>query len=50
MTPTEELVRELVDREAIRDLSDRYCDCLYRHDLDGLGFGQRLEQIRKRFE
>lgn len=36
MKPTEELVGELVDREAIRDLSDRYCDCLYRHDLDGL--------------
>jgi ketosteroid isomerase-like protein len=36
MQPTEELVRELVDREAIRDLSNRYCDCLYRHDLDGL--------------
>ena len=36
MKPTEELVRELVDREAIRDLSNRYCDCLYRHDLDGL--------------
>jgi ketosteroid isomerase-like protein len=34
--PTEELVRELVDREAIRDLSNRYTDCLYRHDLDGL--------------
>ena len=36
MKPTEELVRELVDREAIRDLSNRYCDLLYRHDLDGL--------------
>jgi hypothetical protein len=36
MKTTEELVGELVDREAIRDLSDRYCDCLYRHDLDGL--------------
>jgi hypothetical protein len=34
--PTEELVRELFDREAIRDLSNRYTDCLYRHDLDGL--------------
>jgi ketosteroid isomerase-like protein len=36
MKPTEDLVRELVDREAIRDLSNRYCDCLYRNDLDGL--------------
>lgn len=36
MKSTEDLVRELVDREAIRDLSDRYCDFLYRHDLDGL--------------
>ena len=36
LKPTEELVRELIDREAIRDLSNRYCDCLYRHDLDGL--------------
>jgi hypothetical protein len=34
--PTQELVRELVDREAIRDLPNRYIDCLYRHDLDGL--------------
>jgi ketosteroid isomerase-like protein len=34
--PTEELIRELFDREAIRDLSNRYCDCLYRHDLDAL--------------
>jgi ketosteroid isomerase-like protein len=36
MKPTEELVRELVDREAIRDLSNRYTDFLYRHDLDSL--------------
>jgi ketosteroid isomerase-like protein len=36
MKPTEELVRDLVDRQAIRDLSHRYCDCLYRNDLDGL--------------
>jgi hypothetical protein len=34
--PTEELVRELVDREAIGDLSNRYIHFLYRHDLDGL--------------
>jgi hypothetical protein len=36
MKSTEDFVRELVDREAIRDLSNRYCDCLYRNDLDGL--------------
>lgn len=36
MKTTDELVRELVDREAIRDLSVRYCDCLQRKDVDGL--------------
>ena len=36
MKTTDELVRELVDREAIRDLSVRYCDCLGRKDVDGL--------------
>jgi len=36
MKTTDELVRELRDREAIRDLSMRYCDCLYRNDLEGL--------------
>jgi len=36
MKPTEELVRDLVAREAIRDLSNRYCDFLYRNDLDSL--------------
>ena len=36
MNPTGELVRDLVDREAIRDLSNRYCDCLYRNEVDGL--------------
>ena len=36
MKTTDELVRELVDREAIRELPMRYCDCLYRSDLDGL--------------
>jgi uncharacterized protein (TIGR02246 family) len=36
MKTTDELVRELVDREAIRDLPIRYCDCLYRNDLEGL--------------
>jgi hypothetical protein len=33
---SDELVRELADREVIRDLSVRYCDCLYRNDLDNL--------------
>ncbi|MGO9449604.1 MAG: nuclear transport factor 2 family protein [Candidatus Binataceae bacterium] len=33
---TDELVREVAAREAIRDLSARYCDCIWRNDLDGL--------------
>jgi SnoaL-like domain len=36
MKTTDELVRELADREAIRDLPVRYCDCLWRKDVDGL--------------
>ena len=36
MKTTDELVRELADREAIRDLPVRYCDCLRRKDVDGL--------------
>ena len=36
MKTTEELVREIADREAIRDLSDRYCDCIWRKDYDAL--------------
>lgn len=36
MKTTDELVSELVDREAIRDLAVRYCDCLWRKDVDGL--------------
>ena len=36
MKTTDELVRELADREAIRDLAIRYCDCLCQNDLDGL--------------
>ena len=36
MKTTDELVRELVDREAIPDLPVRYCDCLRRKDVDGL--------------
>ena len=30
------LVRELADREAIRSLPQRYCDCIWRKDYDGL--------------
>ncbi len=36
MKALEESVRELLDREAIRDLPVRYCDCLWRKDLEGL--------------
>jgi uncharacterized protein (TIGR02246 family) len=36
MKTTDELIRELADREAVRDLSVRYCDCLQRKDVDGL--------------
>lgn len=30
------LVRELADREAIRELPLRYCDCVWRGDAEGL--------------
>ncbi len=33
---TDELLAELLDREAIRDLPARYCDCVWRGDIDGL--------------
>jgi len=36
METTDELVRGLAARDAIRDLSARYCDCIWRNDLDGL--------------
>jgi len=36
MKTTEQLVQEIADREAIRDLCDRYCDCIWRKDIDGL--------------
>jgi ketosteroid isomerase-like protein len=36
METTDDLVREIADREAIRDLSARYCDCIWRKDVDGL--------------
>lgn len=33
---TEELVAEMLDREAIRELPSRYCDCVWRGDVDAL--------------
>jgi ketosteroid isomerase-like protein len=33
MKTTEELVIELADREAIRELPVRYCDCVWQNDL-----------------
>lgn len=33
---TEELLTELLDREAIRELPARYCDCVWRGDIDAL--------------
>jgi len=36
MKTADELVRELVDREAIRDLPIRYSDFLFRDDVEGL--------------
>jgi len=36
MKVVEEIVTELADREKIRDLPVRYCDCVWRGDVDGL--------------
>ena len=36
MGTTDDLVREIAAREAIRDLSAQYCDCIWRKDIDGL--------------
>lgn len=33
---TDELLAELLDREAIRELPARYCDCVWRGDIDAL--------------
>src|SRR5260221_3393969 len=36
MQTTDELMREVFAREAIRNLSARYCDCIWRNDIEGL--------------
>jgi hypothetical protein len=36
MKTTEETLAELVDREEIRDLPIRYCDCVWRGDVAGI--------------
>ncbi len=36
MSTVEKKLDELLDREAIRDLPLRYCDCVWRGDIDGI--------------
>lgn len=36
MPKTKELLQALLDREAIRDLPLRYCDCVWRDDVEGM--------------
>ena len=36
MTDREDKLAALLDREAIRDLPNRYCDCVWQDDLDSL--------------
>jgi|SRR5579862_2704952 len=36
MKSNDQILRELTDREAIRELPVRYCDCLRRKDFEGL--------------
>jgi hypothetical protein len=36
MKTVEETLAELIDREEIRDLPVRYCDCVWRNDVAGL--------------
>ncbi|HXW85157.1 MAG TPA: nuclear transport factor 2 family protein [Candidatus Binataceae bacterium] len=36
MKSVEQIVTELQDREAIRELPVRYCDCVWRGDIDGI--------------
>ena len=33
MKNNDELLNELLDREAIRELPVRYCDCVWRNDM-----------------
>jgi hypothetical protein len=37
MKSTEELLTELADREAIRELPVRYCDCVWQGNPDAMG-------------
>jgi hypothetical protein len=32
----DQIVTELADREAIRELPNRYCDCVWRGDVEGI--------------
>jgi len=50
---TEDLVTELADREAIRELPARYCDCVWQGNLDAMidlfaQDGQFISKGRKR--
>ena len=36
MKNNDELLSELLDREAIRELPVRYCDCVWRNDMAGI--------------
>jgi SnoaL-like domain len=36
MKNSDQILTELRDREAIRDLPVRYCDCVWRGDIDGI--------------
>src|SRR5215469_7725075 len=36
MKNNDELLTELLDREAIRELPVRYCDCVWRNDMAGI--------------
>ncbi len=36
----EQTVAELADREAIRDLPLKYCDCVWRGDIEGINTGR----------
>ena len=47
MRAWEELVMELADREAIRDLPVRYCDCVWRGDCTS---SEPFGQVSKGFK